>query len=67
VVAPRRETWTDAGGLYRLLAVMINGRNLVVQFGSRALRSLISDVPRGAGRASRGARLPKSAYRSALR
>lgn len=51
------ETWTDAGDLHRLLAVMINGRNLVAQFGEPiSLRSLIGDAPDAAQAARRVAR-----------
>jgi glycerol-3-phosphate O-acyltransferase len=52
------ETWADAGSLHRLLAVMINGRNLVVQFGEPvSLRSLIGDAPDAAQAARRVARV----------
>ncbi|MGC3982936.1 MAG: glycerol-3-phosphate 1-O-acyltransferase PlsB [Steroidobacteraceae bacterium] len=39
------ETWAVSGGLHRLLAVMINGRNLVVQFGEPvSMRAAIADA-----------------------
>lgn len=39
------ETWAVSSALHRALAVMINGRNLVVQFGEPvALRGLMGDV-----------------------
>ncbi len=51
------ETWADASSLHRLLAVMINGRNLVVQFGEPvSLRGLIGDAPDAAQAARRVAR-----------
>ncbi len=51
------ETWADASGLHRLLAVLINGRNLVVQFGEPvSLRSLIGDASDAAQAVRRVAR-----------
>lgn len=54
------ETWADSGALHRALAVMINGRNLVVQFGEPAsLRSLIgaaADAAQAARRVARACR-----------
>jgi len=39
------ETWADSGALHRALAVMFNGRNLVVQFGDPvSLRSMMADA-----------------------
>jgi glycerol-3-phosphate O-acyltransferase len=52
------ETWTDSGALRRALAVMFNGRNLVVQFGEPvSLRSLMGDASDAAQAARRVGRV----------
>lgn len=54
---PFAETWKQSGGLRRALAVLINGRNLVVQFGEAVpLRDLIGDAPEPAHAERRVAR-----------
>ncbi len=54
---PFGESWAESGTLHRALAVMINGRNLVVQFGEPAsLRSLMGDAQDAAQAVRRVAR-----------
>lgn len=55
---PFAETWAETGIVHRLLAVVINGRKLVVQFGDPvSLRSLCGDAPDPAYAARRVARV----------
>lgn len=54
---PFDESWADNGPLHRVLAVMINGRNLVLQFGEPvSLRTLMGDAVDSAQAARRVAR-----------
>jgi glycerol-3-phosphate O-acyltransferase len=58
---PFSESWADSGTLHRALAVMINGRNLVVQLGEPiSLRSLIGDATDAAQATRRAARSTRS-------
>jgi glycerol-3-phosphate O-acyltransferase len=51
---PFDESWADSGAVHRALAVMINGRNLVVQFGEPlSLRGMIGDAADAAQAARR--------------
>lgn len=54
---PFAETWAESGAFNRVLAVLINGRQLIVQFGEPvSLRSLFADAPDPAYAARRVAR-----------
>lgn len=58
---PFAATWTDMGIIRRMLAVMFNGRSLVIQFGEPVtLRSMFGDAPDAALASRRVARVCRS-------
>ena len=57
------ESWSGSTALHRLLASMINGRNLMVQFGEpMSVRNLIGDAPDGARATRRVARACRNSF-----